>query len=484
MNLLNKQTITIPKPVLMASTKNIENADYRLVHLGIGNFHRAHQALYTELANEIDSAHWSITGVSFNSARVRDALAKQDYLYTLHEKDTNGESSRLISCVEKVLVAPEDPTAVINCIADAKTQVVSLTVTEKGYCQKSGHLDAEHPGIKRELQGAPVTTMPGYLFESLKQRKALGSGELTIISCDNLPGNGQVLKNVINEYCDLREPEFKTWIAENVSFCSTMVDRIVPATTTELINTVTEKLGLLDQAAVLCEPFKQWVIEDNFITPVPAWHKVGVTITNDVESFEKLKLRILNGCHSLIAYSGLLLGDQYIHETIARPEIKAFVRSLMLDEMGSSLDVPDQIDAEEYCTLIISRFENKYVPYLNSQVATDGTLKLPQRIISPILDLLSRGKSPILAPMVLAIWAVAMQSTAANEDDPVKDPSLSILKEIYKDCEPDELIEALLLVVLPEGLEKDKKLWIIQSVNEHFNALKHDGLLSVMKVIA
>ncbi len=483
MKLLNKSSLAEATEALVVQNPLRTTPQYRIVHLGIGNFHRAHQAVFTEHANGYGDIGWSIVGVSFNSSRVRDALFEQDYLYTVSERDTSGQNYQLISCLEKVLLLPEDPGAVFESIADPATQVVTITVTEKGYCQKSGVLDTNHESIQQELNGGSVSTMPGALLQGLKLRMEQGHGALTVISCDNLPSNGSVLERVVLEYAELLCSDLKSWIQDNVSFCSTMVDRIVPASTPEGNEEISNKIGLLDNGAVLCEPFKQWVIERKFATPIPAWDEAGATFTDDVESFEKLKLRVLNGCHSLIAYSGILLRDTYIHETVSRPQIRALVKAIMIHEMARSLVVPEGVDVEGYCSLILSRFENKYVPYLNSQVGTDGTLKLPQRILAPISDLLDRSIEPRLTALTLGIWVLAMRVAVNDSDSKVKDPNLEALTSIYQDANTGIPVKALLALLFSSEFAPGRQEQIEQRVSEYCAGLSEKGLIGYLESI-
>lgn len=387
------------------TTYRKKETDNRIVHIGIGAFHRAHQAIFTDISNEKTGSSWGITGISMRSATVRNTLKQQDFLYTVMEKSAAEENLRLVQSLDDVIVATESLSDALSSIADASTKIVSITVTEKGYCHANGHLDLSNETIKADLANKSCISLPAFLVRALEQRQKEGAGKVTLMSCDNLPHNGQILKSVVSEFAEKSNDALAAWISENVSFCSTMVDRIVPAATPESMSYISEAIGLQDDASLLCEPFKQWVIEDNFNVARPEWEAAGALFVSDVNSYEKLKLRFLNGCHSFTAYSGLLLGDEYIHETVTRPEVNAFIKELSLLEMQNSLDMPCGMDGPEYQEVIASRFANPFVPYKNSQVATDGSLKIPQRYFMPASDLIKRGLTPNYLSFAIAVWA-------------------------------------------------------------------------------
>ena len=299
-----------------------------VVHLGIGAFHRAHQAVYLDDLIAAGAGNWRIIGVSLRSADVRDQLAPQDNLFTLVEREGVDERLRIIGSVASVLVAPENPAAVIAAIAAPDTHIISLTVTEKGYCHDpaSGTLLTGHPDIVHDL-AHPQTPRSaiGYLAAGLDQRRSNNGGPVTIVSCDNLPHNGAVLKAVLSEFARLRDPALAQWIDANVRFPATMVDRIVPATTPADRERLQSRLGVEDRAMVKAEPFTQWVIEDDFAGPRPPFEQAGAQMVADVRPFELAKLRMLNGAHSTIAYMGLAAGYVTVDQAIADPAIAAVI---------------------------------------------------------------------------------------------------------------------------------------------------------------
>lgn len=480
---LNVANFAEAVPAFAALAANKKASDNKIVHIGIGAFSRAHQALYTQIANDKTGSNWAIVGVSLRSPSVRNTLKKQDYLYTIMERSLSVTNLRCITCLEDIVVGCEDAQSVIEQIASEPTKIVTITVTEKGYCQKNQRLDTLNADVMADIASGLPTTMPAYLAHALLQRKKKGLGGLTIISCDNLPNNGDILNNVVKDFANTLEAELSLWIDANVKFCSTMVDRIVPATTEQVIDEISEAVGLVDEGALLCEPFMQWVIEDNFAGIRPEWEAAGALLVADVSVYEKLKLRMLNGCHSSIAYLGSLLGDEYIHETIARAEVQEFIERLMCDEQSKSLTVPAGIDVQDYSKTIIERFKNKYVPYRNAQVATDGSLKLPQRLLFSAVDLRQKELSPTLIALAVAAWISYLVAYQKNQAYPVNDPNLAVLEGLISENNESEvaLVKGIMqnAGVFPGSLKDDTMFECL--VVKHY---KNIASVGVSKAIA
>jgi fructuronate reductase len=377
-----------------------------IVHIGLGAFHRAHQAAMTDAALALHGGDWRIAGVSLRSPTVRDQLEPQDGLYTLAVRDGAAETLRVMGSIAGVLVAPKDPGAVIAAIAAPSTHVVSLTITEKGYCHDpaTGALREDHPDIAHDLsRPARPKSAIGFLAAGLAARQAAGGGPLTIISCDNLPGNGQLLAGVVRRFVELARPQLADWVAASVGFPSTMVDRIVPATTDDDRCDLARQLGCEDAGLVKTEPFSQWVIEDHFAGPRPAWERVGAQMVDDVRPFELAKLRMLNGSHSTLAYLGLLRGHEFVDQAIADPVIAAVVDDLMA-EAASTLPRVSGLDPAAYAAALKERFANASLQHRLAQIAIDGSQKLPQRLVSTIIDVQSAGGSAEAAALGIAAW--------------------------------------------------------------------------------
>ena len=362
----------------------------RIVHLGLGAFFRAHGAVYTEDAE----GDWGIVGVSLQRPDQRDRLAPQDCLYTTLERDGAGTRARVIGSVLSVLVAPEDPAAVVAVLAAPMTSIVSLTVTEKGYCHDpaTGRLNSSHPDIVYDLAhpNAPRSAV-GFIVAGLAVRRAIGLKPFVVVTCDNLPANGRLLAGLVRDFAALRDTALAEWIAMNVAFPSTMVDRIVPAVTPADLDDAQTAIGLSDAAPVSHEPFRQWVIEDRFLDAErPAWETAGAQIVADVTPFEHMKLRLLNGAHSALAYLGYLAGCETIFDAVSDPVLSGFVLRLW-DEILPVVPAPPDTDLRRYTEDLLVRFANPTVRHRTWQIAMDGSQKLPQRLLGTIRERLHAG---------------------------------------------------------------------------------------------
>jgi fructuronate reductase len=397
-----------------------------IVHLGVGAFHRAHQAAYTDEALRRGDLRWGIVGASLRSPGTRDALAPQDFLYTLAESDEDGERYRVIGALKGILVAPENPAALIEAMCLPSVRIVSLTVTEKGYCHDpaTGDLNAAHPDIAHDLANpARPRSAPGFLVEALRLRKARGIDPFTVLCCDNLPANGRTVATVVAQLAALRDPALGEHVAANVAFPSTMVDRIVPATTDADRARIAAATGLKDNWPVVTEAFTDWVIEDRFPQGRPNWNTAYVA---DIAPFEAMKLRLLNGAHSSMAYLGYLAGHETIADCMADAELAGFVQHLMHDEVTPTLAVPPGADVAAYKAALLKRFRNPGLRHRTWQIAMDGSQKLPQRLLGTIRDRLKAG-APIDA-LALGVAAWMRYVTGIDENggeidvrDPMRD---------------------------------------------------------------
>ncbi|PZU61232.1 MAG: mannitol dehydrogenase [Sphingobium sp.] len=400
-----------------------------VVHIGIGAFHRAHQAAVFDDVLARGDMRWGITAASLRSPAVRDQMAPQDGLYTMLVRDGTGETCRIIGAVGEVLVAPEQAGALLAALAHPDTHIVTLTITEKGYRldPATGALNADDPQVAADMASltAPQTA-PGFLVAALAMRRAAGLAPFTAISCDNLPHNGALLRAAVIALAERHDPALAAWIAAEGAFPQTMVDRIVPATTDADVAALAGRLSVEDRAMVKTEPFIQWVIEDNFCGPRPDFG-AGVQITAAVAPWEEAKLRLLNGAHSGIAYLGGLAGIAHVHEVLALPEARRFVEALW-DESAGTLSPPPELDIAAYRTALMARFDNPALMHRTRQIAMDGSQKLPQRLCAPVAARLAAGATDGegIAAMTLAIAAwVRWQSgvddsgTAHAVDDPL-----------------------------------------------------------------
>lgn len=343
-----------------------------IVHLGIGAFHRAHQAWYTDAAMNRGERDWAITGVSLRSPGVAQQINPQDGLYTLAERSARGSALRIIGSVQRVLVAGENPDAAIDALAAPDTHIISLTVTEKGYCRD------DRGGLDHAL--AQAGSIYPLLAQAFVRRHAAGLPGVTLLSCDNLADNGRRMHALMSEYLDRHMPGLLPWFAAECTCPSTMIDRIVPATSdADRANIAARLGGLEDAACVVTEPFSQWVIEDRFAGPRPGWELVGAELVHDVRSYETAKLRMLNGAHSMLAYCGLAREHRYVHEAIADPVLRAAALRLMLEEALPSIATAPGQDLAGYAHALIARFANPALNHRLIQIAMDGSQKIPQR---------------------------------------------------------------------------------------------------------
>ena len=413
--------------------------DIGIVHFGPGAFHRVHQAWFVDklLAND---PRWGICAVSLRSTDVRDALVPQDGLYTLATLDES-TSYRVIGALKQTLVAPEDPESVLERLSAPQTRVVTMTVTEKGYCLGAdGNLDMAHGGIRRDLRSphSPASLI-GYLVEALRRRRASGVGPLTIVSCDNLVDNGTRLGRAVQQLAEANDPDLARWIADEVAFPRTMVDSITPATTEDLRERVAEALGMTDRWPVQREGFVQWVIEDRAAgrggdDAGPDWESAGVIVTDNVGAYDRAKLRLLNGAHSSLAYLGLLAGHETVAGAMQDVDLAAFVGTMMKRDILPTLEAPRGLDLNLYIQAILQRFRNPAIRHALAQIAWDGSQKLPFRLLGTIQDNLQGGRPIDRLCVPIAAWMHFVRRKTADGEQ-VIDPLAERLFDIGKSCQ-------------------------------------------------
>ncbi|WP_407848152.1 mannitol dehydrogenase family protein [Bordetella petrii] len=385
-----------------------------IVHLGMGAFHRAHQAPVTDLALAASGdRRWGIVGVSLRSPATRDALAPQDGLYTLSLRDVDAagrprEALAVIGAVRRVLVAAEDPAAVLAQIAHPDTRIVSLTVTEKGYCHEpaTGRLRGDDPDIIHDLvrPDAPRSAI-GMLVHGLRVRHAAGRGPVTLLSCDNLPANGDTLRGLVLEFAAAVAPRLRDWIARHCTFPNSMVDRIVPRSSDDDRRRIAARLGVADAWPVVGEPFLEWIIEDRFAAGRPAWDQPGgARFVADAAPFERLKLRMVNGPHSALAYLGVSAGFATVSEAVAEPALRGYLDALMRDEIAPTLPATPGLAPDALRARLLARFANPALPHRLQQIAMDGSQKLPQRLLDTLRDRLRAGAGFERLALAVAAW--------------------------------------------------------------------------------
>lgn len=375
-----------------------------IVHLGIGAFHRAHQAVYVDDVLAGGDPRWGIVGVSLRDPETRDALVPQDGLYTLLVRG-NDAPARVIGSVREVLFAPAETELVLARMSAPSTAIVSLTVTEKGYCHNpaTGELDEGHPQVRADFANPtrPRTAL-GFVAEALRRRRAAGIAPFTVLTCDNLPANGETLRRVLTRYAALVSPDLGRFISGEVAIPSSMIDRIVPATTDADRAAASEEIGLDDAWPIVTEPFSQWVVEDRFSAGRPAFENVGAEFVSDVAPYEKMKLRMLNGAHSSLAYLGILAGLEFVSEAVADISLSAFAAALMRDA-AETLTTPPATRAE-YARALMDRFANPALRHRLIQICMDGTQKLSQRLLGTVRNRLAAGRPIARHALAVAAW--------------------------------------------------------------------------------
>ncbi|WP_279025858.1 mannitol dehydrogenase family protein [Gibbsiella quercinecans] len=381
----------------------------RIVHLGFGAFHRAHQGVYADLLASDHGSDWGYCEVNLigGEQQITD-IKQQDLLYSVAEMDSDGWRARVVGVVRLALHLNVDGLeAVLAAMAQPEVAIVSLTITEKGYCYRpaTGQLIADHPAIQHDIANPnQPQTAPGLILAALRLRRSRGLPAFTVMSCDNMPENGHVTRNVITQLAQHQDSELADWLRENVSFPSTMVDRIVPAVTPETLQHLETLLGgVADPAGVACEPFRQWVIEDNFPQGRPEWEKVGAELVPDVLPYEEMKLRMLNGSHSFLAYLGYLAGYPHINDCMQDANFAAAARRLMLEEQAPTLRT-EGVDLARYADSLLARYRNTALKHRTWQIAMDGTQKLPQRMLDSIRWHLANGRRFDCLALGVAGW--------------------------------------------------------------------------------
>ncbi len=413
---LNKATLSslsIPVPTYDRSAVTTG-----IVHFGVGGFHRAHQAMYLDRLMEAGQAmDWGICGVGVMpfDLKMRQAMDAQDCLYTLVLKDpAGGWEPRVIGSIVEYLYAPDDPEAVIEKMADPATRIVSMTVTEGGYNfhPVTGRFDADNPGVRADLvPGAVPGTTFGLITEALVRRRERGVEPFTIMSCDNIQGNGHVASEVFTAYARLRDPELGDWVAAEVEFPNSMVDRITPVTTDEDRAEISERFGVSDAWPVVCEPFTQWVLEDAFTAGRPPVEEVGVQVVADVEPYELMKLRLLNASHQALCYFGYLAGYRLVHEVAQDPLFATFLLAYMDREATPTLSPVPGVDLEAYKAELIERFSNDAVRDTVARLCAESSDRIPKWLVPVIRENLAAGRDVTLSAAVVASWARYAEGT-------------------------------------------------------------------------
>lgn len=405
---LSRETLDLFPPAVMIPSYTNESLSAGIVHIGVGNFHRAHQAMYLHKLFNMGEAHdWAIRGAGIKSFDVvmRDKLKAQDWLTTVVELDTKGLTAQV--CASMLDFIENDASSLTDALCKNEIRIVSLTITEGGYYidDKTGSFDFEHPEVQSDINNfAKPSTVFGVLIKALAHRRANNIAPFTVMSCDNIPHNGNVTKRAVIEMATKIDQELADWISAKVSFPNSMVDCITPATSNLEIEKLRQLFDIEDAAPVFCEPFRQWVMEDDFVNGRPSLEKVGVEFVDDVAPFELMKLRILNGGHAAIAYPGALLGINFVHDVMANTQINQYLKKLVKEEIIPTLEPVPSVDFDEYSALIESRFANPEVKDTVPRLCQDASNRLPKFILPIIQANLQQEKDCKGLALVLALW--------------------------------------------------------------------------------
>ena len=478
---LNKQNLTSISQKVNIPQYNRNTVKAGIVHVGIGGFHRAHQAYYTDqLLKDTSASNWGICGVALLDfdTKIYNTLKEQDGLYTLIIKELDGSlNKRVIGAMVECLFAPENPLKVIEKMANPDIKIITLTITEGGYNynEATGAFDFKNPLIQFDLENPKTPkTIFGYLTQSLKLRKERGLLGCTIQSCDNIQGNGHMLKKMLLSYVKKAAPTLVNWIEANVSFPNSMVDRITPATALTDISNLKESSGIEDAWPVVCEPFIQWVVEDDFIAGRPAWENVGAQFVKDVLPYEKMKLALLNAGHSVIGILGALMGYTTIDEAIGNSQIHAFLKIYMDNEVTATLEGLEGVDLEGYKASLLQRFGNIYIKDQIDRICSESAAKLPIFMLPTIYEQLAKEGNITYAAFVIAAWAIySLGKDEKGEHLNIKDVMKDVLKEkaIASQDNPKLFLE---IAPIFKNL-KDSELFVSAYTNAYKN-IKENGV--------
>ena len=473
---------TLPSHI-SRSTYNPSAFQTGIVHLGLGAFHRSHQAFYTDAALEESGGDWRILGVSMRDSIIPQRVNAQNGLYTLVINNVGGAKARVIASISGALSASINTAAILDAMSSPLTKIVSLTVTEKGYGINRDHGGIDHSNqiIIDDLQnpGTPKGVL-GLIVRSLELRRLSNIAPFTVLCCDNLQNNGKFVSRGVLDYAQRLNPELGRWVADNVSFPSTMVDRITPAQSERTLSNAALLIGHRDYLAIEAEPFHQWVIEDEFVNGRPDWEVAGAMFTNNVAPFEEMKLRMLNGTHSMLAYAGVLANKKYVRDAMLDKSI-AKLAARHLRSSANTLSEIQGLDYKSYASDLIVRFSNPEIDHETKQIAGDGSQKLPQRIFKPAVFAVERGLSIRPFAFATALWMRYCCGKNDNGDTyDISDPIESRIRIAASNENINEVVNLFSDIpgLVPRELSTNK-VWNKEVLN-YLNSLKQSGVRTTL----
>lgn len=476
-------------PTVIQPAYDKERVSHGMVHIGVGGFHRAHQAYYTEqLLNSGKANDWGICGVGLRSAdaAMEKALASQDYLYTLYElSESKTPSVQVIGAIGDFILADHEPDRLMMTLISPNTRIVSLTITEGGYFtdDNTGRFMVDAPEVLYDLEHphSPKTVF-GLLTEALAVRRTSNVAPFTVMSCDNLPHNGQVARNALLSFARLRNASLAAWIDDNVSFPNAMVDRITPMTSEVHQQQLLTEYGIDDAWPVVCEPYIQWVLEDKFCNGRPEWELVGVQFTDDVTPYEEMKIRLLNGSHLAMTYIGFLLGYRFAHQTMEDPLLQSYVRTFMDEDVTPTLAEAPGIDLSDYKDSLIERFSNPVICDQLSRICSDGSSKFGKFVLPTLLDLIQQNKPLDRITLIIAAWChylCGVDDLDSRYDIP--DPRAKELNAIC--CNSHDIVKDFLGLHDIFGADIPSCPAFITSFTSQLNHIKTHGVRSALETV-
>lgn len=450
---LSRSTLSDLSQHVRVPTYRRESCVPRIVHFGVGGFHRAHQAVYADDLLGAGNGDWAIAGAGVldRDAAMRDALGSQDHLYTVVEQSPDDRSARIVGSIVEYHHAPSDPEALLSRLQDPAVGIVSLTVTEGGYHYDFGRraLREDDPAVEDDRRGEyPPKTWIGYVVHALARRREAGSEPFTVMSCDNIPNNGTVARSVVLEMADETDAPLYRFIENSVAFPSTMVDRITPVTTDEERRRLREEVGIDDAWPVFCEAFRQWVVEDEFPAGRPSWEDVGVQMTHDVYPYEIAKIRLLNGAHSALSYAASLLDYERVDHAVRDADIRTLVTRYMEEVRPTVPEVPGW-DLEKYCTTLVDRFGNPAIADRVARLAQHGSTKIANSVAPAAKSAVSEGRAVPAIALAIAAWIRYCRETRT-----IDDPAAESLRDAAERSRGDSLPFLDLHWIFPPQLAK------------------------------
>ena len=480
---LNKENLPTIENVPDMPGYDLEQKNCSILHLGVGNFHRSHQAFYLHKLMKQKDSGWRICGAGLmpQDIKMKEALVSQNFLYTLVTRELEKEEIALIGSIRDFIHTPTEPERFKELCMSRDLKILSLTITEKGYCYDNNwNLDKANPNVRHDLdvKGETPLTAVGLIVYGLKKRLEAGAFPLTILSCDNIPENGDVLKKLLYQFLDeTDDKELLEYVKKSVTFPCTMVDRITPNTADENRTYLKEKYGITDEVPVFAEQFIQWVIEDRFAAGRPSWEEAGAQLVEDVKPYELMKIRLLNGGHSALAYLSLLAGYQFVDDAMNDPRIKDFVKDYMRT-LKKTLKPIAGIDYEEYIKTLVRRFSNPAVRDKLLRLAEDGSSKILNFIVGGLLILLKQNEDVSPITSVLASWIVYLDQSRSNTAFEVKDPLAAKLRETAALSMNDATPFLSLKEVFPEEILQ--QAGFIKELNEKVQIINKEGAVGIL----